>query len=96
MCEGEPAMQLPEFERMLAYVLPSAQPTSLTLTETPQRGDLLQALLRRAKISGDERRTPLTRIEVPFSRFPDMGALFGGVPVVDTGSAEVVRLFFAP
>jgi hypothetical protein len=89
-------MLFPEFEKMLDVVLPSAHPTSLTLTEVPLQYGQLTDLLEKAIRTGDESRTRLTGIHVPLRLFPDMTTSFRQVPVVDSGSADVVRLFFAP
>ena len=89
-------MLMPDFDRMLSVMLPSAQPTSLTLTEAPSQASQMTAILEHAIRSGNQRSTRLTRIQLPMGRFPDMGASFWHVPVEDSGKADVVRLFFEP
>ena len=87
-------MSMPEFEQMLHAVLPSMGKTSLTLTEFPCREGELIELLEKAVLSGNRSKTRLTEIHLPMQMYPDMAATFDQVPVVDSGSADVIRLFF--
>ena len=91
-----PELSMPEFEQMLHAVLPSAGKTSLTLTEFPRREDELVELLEKAVVSGRLSKTHLTEIHLPMQLYPDMEASFAQVPIVDSGKADVVRLFFEP
>jgi hypothetical protein len=91
-----PELSMPEFEQMLHAVLPSLGKTSLTLTEFPRREDDLVSLLERAVVSGRLSKTHLTEIHLPMQLYPDMEATFAHVPIVDSGDADVVRLFFEP
>jgi hypothetical protein len=91
-----PELSMPEFEQMLHAVLPSLGKTSLTLTELPRSEDDLVSLLERAVVSGRLSKTHLTEIHLPMQMYPDMEATFAHVPIVDSGDADVVRLFFEP
>jgi hypothetical protein len=96
MRAGAGVMLLPEFQRMLDVVLPCAQPMSLTLTELPLQSGHLAELLEKAVNSGNRNRTRLTGIQVPLRLFPGLAGSFDEVPVMDSGTADVVRLFFTP
>ncbi len=83
-----------DFERMLAAVLPATGRTSLTLTDVPVGDDSLTQLLEKAILVGNRSATRLTEIYLPMREFPSMGANFWHVPVLDTGSRDVLRLVF--
>ncbi|MDH7798189.1 MULTISPECIES: hypothetical protein [unclassified Beijerinckia] len=89
-------MSIPEFEQMLHAVLPSTGKTSLTLTEVPRHEGELLVLLEKAVLSGARSNTPLTEIHLPKDAYPAMEAEFGDIPVMDSGHADVIRLFFEP
>ncbi|HEV2574387.1 hypothetical protein [Methylocella sp. CPCC 101449] len=89
-------MSIPEFEQMLHAVLPSTGKTSLTLTEVPRHEGELLVLLEKAVLSGERANTPLTEIHLSKEFYPDMDGEFGDIPVVDSGDADIIRLFFEP
>jgi hypothetical protein len=89
-------MFLTEFNQMLGTLLPSVSPTTLTLTELPREPGALKEALERAIVSGNLCQTPLTAVHLPSEFLPQMGILFNEISLEDSGSADVVRLFFEP
>ena len=87
-------MQVPEFERMLAAMLEGEGSASVTLTEAPGQESVMRQLLDAAVLSGRRRGRVLSRVELPSLRFPGMGDSYSQFAVADSGSADVVRLFF--
>ena len=87
-------MSMPEFERLLAALIPGRGRTALTLTEPPQDEATLMRLFDKALVAGNGRASPLSAIQAPMSLYPNLGDMFWHVPVEDTGADGVVRLIF--
>lgn len=87
-------MSMPEFERLLAALIPGRGRTALTLTEPPHDEATLMRLFDKALTAGNCRAAPLTAIQAPMSLYPNLGDLFWHVPVEDSGEDGVVRLVF--
>ena len=87
-------MSLPEFERMLSAMLPCAGATGVTRTQLPERREALADMLNKAIGCAQNRRARLTRIYLPRSEYPEMGATFRSVPVAESGDVGVLRLMF--
>jgi hypothetical protein len=66
----------------------------LTVTQAPEHEQELLGLLERALMRGLRNHAQLTKIQLPFERFPDMDSKFWHVPVEDSGDAGVLRFFF--
>jgi hypothetical protein len=85
-----PATVEQDFDRSFSL----ANNTVLTVTEVPEREEELLKLLERAMLRGFDARAPLTQIQLPMERFPDMDSKFWHVPIEDCGKAQVLRFFF--
>jgi hypothetical protein len=89
-------MLIVEFEKMLDVILPSASKTALTLTELPDHESQVAHLLESAIEHGATRQSRLTEIHLPLGQFPNIGGLFSHIPIMDSGAANIMRLFFEP
>ena len=87
-------MPIPEFERLLAALIPGRGRTAITLTEPPQDEATLMRLFDKALVAGNGRAAPLAAITAPMSLYPNLGDLFWHVPIEDSGADGVVRLVF--
>lgn len=87
-------MALATIEHDFDRSFPLANNTVLTVTEVPEREEELLKLLERAMLRGFDTHAPLTQIQLPMERFPDMDSKFWHVPIEDCGKSEVLRFFF--
>ena len=87
-------MSMPEFERLLAALIPGRGRTAITLTEPPEDEAALMRLFDKALIAGNGRARPLTAIGAPLSLYPNLGDTFWHVPIEDSSADGVVRLVF--
>ncbi len=85
-----PATVEQDFDRSFSL----ANNTVLTVTAVPEREEELLKLLERAMLRGFDTQAPLTQIQLPMERFPDMDCKFWHVPIEDCGKAQVLRFFF--
>ena len=87
-------MSMPEFERLLAALIPSRGRTAITLTEPPEDEARLLRLFDKALIAGNGRAAPLAAIMAPMNLYPNLGDTFWHVPIEDSSREGVVRLVF--
>lgn len=81
-----------EFEKMLSGLLPSPGRMAVTLTDVPERDDLLARFLDAAIRLGERQSCTLAEIHLPSARLAAVGRYFRDVPVEDGG--DVLRLVF--
>ena len=74
-------MSMPEFERLLAALIPGRGRTAITLTEPPEDEAALLRLFDKA-------------LGAPLSLYPNLGDTFWHVPIEDSSADGVVRLVF--
>ena len=87
-------MPMPEFERLLAALIPGRGRTAVTLTEPPEDEASLMRLFDKALVVGNGCAAPLAAIDAPLGLYPNLGNLFWHVPIEDSGADGVVRLVF--
>lgn len=81
-------------EQLFEKTFPLANNTILTVTEVPDCEEQLLKLFERAMLRGFDNHAPLTQIQLPMERFPDLDSKFWHVPIEDCGAAQVLRFFF--
>lgn len=81
-------------EQLFEKTFPLANNTILTVTEVPDCEEQLLRLFERAMLRGFDSHAPLTQIQLPMERFPDLDSKFWHVPIEDCGAAQVLRFFF--
>jgi hypothetical protein len=81
-------------EQLFEKTFPLANNTILTVTEVPECEEQLLRLFERAMLRGFDNHAPLTQIQLPMERFPDLDSKFWHVPIEDCGAAQVLRFFF--
>lgn len=87
-------MPMPEFERLLAALIPGRGRTAITLTEPPDDESTLLRLFDKALVTGIGRAAPLAAIGAPMVLYPNLGDAFWHVPIEDSSAEGVVRLVF--
>ena len=87
-------MSMPEFERLLAALIPGRGRTAITLTEPPADEATLLRLFDKALVTGNGRAAPLTAIGAPMCLYPNLGDVYWHVPIEDSGVDGPVRLVF--
>ncbi len=87
-------MSMPEFERLLAMLIPGRGRTALTLCEPPADEAALLRLFDKALVAGLGRAAPLVAIHAPLDLFPNLPAAFWHVPIEDSSAEGVLRLVF--
>jgi hypothetical protein len=87
-------MPMPEFERLLAALIPGRGRTAITLTEPPDDEASLVRLFDKALVAGNRRAAPLASIRAPLTLYPSLGDVFWHIPIEDSGRDGVVSLVF--
>lgn len=87
-------MPMPEFERLLAALIPGRGRTAITLTEPPEDEATLTRLFDKALVAGNGRAAPLAAIRAPLTLYPNLGDVFWHIPIEDSGKEGVVSLVF--
>ncbi|MDO9441045.1 MAG: hypothetical protein Q7T73_09160 [Beijerinckiaceae bacterium] len=88
-------MTMSDLDRLLnATLLGTSDRISVTVTDVPDLEVDLRELLDKALEMATRKRTVLSEIQLPMSRFPAVGAQYWHVPVTDSGNHGVVRLIY--
>lgn len=88
-------MTMSDLDRLLnATLVGTKDRISVTVTEVPEHEIDLLRLLDKAIEIATAKRSPLTEIQLPMSRFPAVGSHFWHVPVTDSGENGVLRLVY--
>lgn len=87
-------MPMPEFERLLAALIPGRGRTAITLTDPPDDEASLMRLLDKALVTGNRRAAPLAAIRAPMGLYPNLGDAYWHVPIEDSGVDGSIRLVF--